>query len=465
MARLPFAIQSYRHRSLPVSAQRLINWFAEMEPKDARSPIVLLPTPGLTLYVTLPAGPVRGVRVMGSYLYAVAGGNCYRVDVAGNVVALGSVTPGGPVVMADNGDQVCIVIPETREGFVATASSLTQITASGFTATGATSVTVIDGYGVFTKPDSSEFFLSAQGDLLTYNGDEADAEGDPDNLVVARRVGRELWLFGERTTEIWSNTGAADFPFQRISGAFVERGCAARFSVAQRLGVPFWLGDDRVIYKGSGAAPERISTHAVEQEIGGYEVVSDARSWIYEQEGHVFYCISFPSGGATFVFDMITGVWHERDSEGYEHWRCATGAAFAGATVAGDLRDGRLYIVDPTAYDEVGQEIIRVATGSPLHGNGKRVRFKSLTFDLETGTGLTTGQGSDPKCWLQISDDGGRTFGNEIWRDLGARGAHRTRVRFSQLGAARDRVFRFGMADPVRTAISAVDIEAEPQRS
>jgi hypothetical protein len=448
-----------------VSAQRLINWFVEAEPKDARSPLVLLPTPGLTLYVELPSAPIRGMRVMGEFLYVAAGLNVFRVGVDGNYVLLGSIPPGGSVSMADNGTQMCVVVPETGEGFIATTTALTQITNSGYTDTGATSVTVLDGFGVFTKPDSSEFFLSVQNDMATFDGDEADAEGDPDNLVVARRVGRELWLFGERTTEIWNNTGAADFPFQRISGAFIERGCAARFSVAQRLGVPFWLGDDRVVYKGSGTNPERISTHAIEQEIGGYAVASDALAWIYEQEGHVFYCISFPTGGSTFVYDMTTGVWHERDSEGYEHWRCTTGAPYAGATVAGDLRNGKLYVVDPTAYDEVGQEIIRTAVGSVIHGSGKRVLVKSLTFDMETGTGLTTGQGSNPQVFLQISDDDGRTYGNEIWRSLGERGKHRTRVRFSRLGAARGRVFRLGMSDPVRTAISAVEVEAEPART
>lgn len=463
--RLPFAIQSYRHRSLPVSAQRLINWFVEAEPKDARSPLVLLPTPGLALYAALPSAPIRGMRVMGSFLYVVAGLNCYRVDVAGGYALLGALPPGGAVSMADNGTQVCIVVPETYEGFVATTTTLTQITNGNFTATGATSVTVLDGYGVFTKPDSSEFFLSEPHDFLVYNGDEADAEGDPDNLIVARRVGRELWMFGERTTEIWSNTGAADFPFQRISGAFVERGCAARHSVTQRLGVPFWLGDDCVVYKGAGTNPERISTHAIEQEIGGYETVSDARAWIYEQEGHVFYCISFPTGGATFVYDMATGVWHERDSEGYEHWRCVVGVPFGGATVAGDTRNGNLYLVDPTAYDEVGQEIIRTAVGNVIHGSGKRVLVKALTLDMETGTGLTTGQGSNPQVFLQISDDDGRTYGNEIWRALGGIGMHKTRVRFSRLGAARGRVFKLGMSDPVRTAISAVEVDAEPART
>ena len=463
--RLPFAIQSYRHRSLPVSAQRLINWFVESEPKDARSPLVLLPTPGLTVYATLPSSPIRGMRVMGSYLYVVAGGNVDRTDVDGNYVLLGAITNGDLVSMSDNGDQMCIVVPETGEGFIATTTALTQITDASYTATGATSVTVLDGFGVFTKPNSSEFFLSSQGDLATFPGDEADAEGDPDNLIVARRIGRELWLFGERTTEIWNNTGAADFPFQRISGAFVERGCAARFSVAQRLGVPFWLGDDRVFYKGSGTNPERISTHAIEQEVAGYAVVSDARAWVYEQEGHIFYCVSFPTAGSTYVYDLTTGVWHERDSEGYEHWRCTTGAAYAGATVAGDMRTGALYVVDPTAYSEVGQEIIRTAVGNVMHGSGKRVLVKSLTFDMETGTGLTSGQGSDPQVFLQISDDDGRTFGNEIWRGIGGIGQHKTRVRFSRLGAARGRVFKLGMSDPVRTAISAIDVEAEPARS
>lgn len=461
MARIPFSVTSYRHRDLPISAQRVINWMAEQEPADARSKLVLLPTPGLRDFATLATGPMRGAKVMGSYLYAVAGTGVYRMDVAGAWVFLGNIADGGPVSMDHNGTQMAIVVPETRQGWVATSSSLTQITDADFP--GAVAVTTLDGFGVFVRPDSTQIFISALNDMTSFDAlDFASAEGDPDNLVTALRVGRELWLFGERTTEVWANVGAADFPFQRISGAFVERGIAARFSVAQQLAVPLWLGENRVAYRANGVQPQRISTHAIEQEWAGYTTVSDARSSLYEQEGHTFYVLTFPTEGATWVYDIDTQVWHERESEGYETWRACSCTAFAGAVIAGDTTNGNVYVVDPTASDEVGDTIIRVATGSQLVQSGNRIRHRQLTMDLTTGNGLSTGQGSDPQIWLTSSDDGGRTFGNERWRSLGAMGNYQTRVTFNRLGSSRQRVYRLQMSDPVRCTLIAMDLDAEP---
>lgn len=461
MARIPFAVTSYRHRDLPISAQRVINWMAEQEPADARSKLVLLPTPGLRLFTTLPTGPLRGAKVMGSYLYMVAGTGVYRLDVAGSVTVLGNIADGGQVSMDHNGTQMAIVVPETRQGWVATSSTLTQITDTDFP--GAVAVTTLDGYGVFVRPDSTQIFISALNDMTSFDAlDYASAEGDPDNLVTALRVGRELWLFGERTTEVWANVGAADFPFQRISGAFVERGIAARFSVAQQLAVPLWLGENRVAYRANGVQPQRISTHAIEQEWAGYTTVNDARSFLYEQEGHTFFGITFPTEGATWVYDLDTQVWHERESEGYDTWRATNCTAFAGAVIAGDTTNGNIYVVDPTSCDENGETIIRVATGTQFVQSGNKVRHVRLTMDLTTGNGLSAGQGSDPQIWLTSSDDGGRTFGNEKWRSLGGMGEYQARVIFSRLGASRQRVYRLQMSDPVRCTLMAMDLDAEP---
>ncbi len=80
---------------------------------------------------------------------------------------------------------------------------------------------------------------------------------------------------------------------------------------------------------------------------------------------------------------------------------------------------------------------------------------------MESGTGLAYGQGVEPYVWLQCSDDGGRTWSNERWATLGRQGRYRTQLRWGRLGAARNRVFRLSMSDPVRTALIAADIEAE----
>jgi hypothetical protein len=462
--RLPFAIQSYRHRSLPISAQRLINVFVEPQPEDAKARLPLLLSPGLRQFANTDKVVSRGNHVMGADLYSVIGDGVYRVGVDGIAALLGTIPNGGPVSLDSNGESLCIVIPETFQGFVVdrTTGSITQITDVDFP--GAISVCVIDGYFVFVKPNSTEFFLSAINDPLSFNAlDFASAEGSPDNLLTCARVGRDLWLYGEKTIEVWSNVGATDFPFLRVSGGFVSRGTAAPLSVATRLGGAIWLGDDRCVYTAQGITPQRISTYAVDQAIAGYERVDDAEAWVYELEGHAFYCLTFPTAGDTWVCDLTAqATWHERESEGLEIWRARRGVAFAGGVVAGDAFNGKLWLLDPTYGLEGEAQIIRVATGTCFHSEGQKVFLQRLALEFECGNGLVIGQGSDPTVWLTWSNDGGRTWSNDAQGRIGKMGEYRTRLEYRRLGSARERVFRVQWSDPVYTALIAADVEAEP---
>jgi hypothetical protein len=462
MPRLPWALQSYKHRNLPISAQQIINLFPEQEPRDAAAPVVLLPTAGTRVFTTLPTGPIRGRWVLGALLYVVAGGFLYSVDVAGTITTLGGIPGTEPVDIDDNGAQMGIAVPENGQLFFYTpaTSTLAQVTDADFV--GAVSIACLGGYTICVRPDSNVFAWSAVGDMAAWDAlDFSSAEGASDNITRGKRVNEQLWLFGERTTEIWTTTASADAPFQRLNGAFIERGISARFSYASRLSVPYWLGDDRVVYRGDNTTPTRISTHAIEQAIGGYASVSDARAFIYEQEGHVFYCLTFPSGGDTWVFDAITQAWHERESEPVAYagcWRCLDAGAFAGAVIAGDLVDGRLYVIDPVTYSEDGDEIIRVATGAPFISDGKRMMFSEVEAAMQTGVGLVSGQGSDPQVWLTFSDDGGQTWSYQRQAPMGRMGDYQARVRFQRLGSARNRVFRLQWSDPVGTALMAANV-------
>jgi hypothetical protein len=462
MPRAPFAWNCYRHRSLPVSAQRLINVFAETQPAGAKSQVILLPTPGLDFFAEAGTGPIRGMLEMAGALYVVSEVAVYRVSAEGIATYLGEIEGGGPVSMAENGAQVLIVVPDSGKGYIVTSTSVTLITDEDFPA--ASSCTYIDGYFVVSEANAGAFHLSALDDGLTWNGDVAEAERSPDNLVRAVRVGSVLWLFGEFTTEIWSNQGAADFPFLQVSGAFVERGCAARDSVDHRLGTVFWLGDDRVIYRSDNFQPQRISNHAIEQEIGGYATVSDAIGSIYEQEGHTFYVLTFPSEGNTWVYDAKEGMWHERESEGYGTWRCAHVINYAGAALGADTEDGRIYRINPTLSTEDGDKVIRVATGIAWHSENKRVFFSRFSAEFERGaSSYASGDSAniDGDVFLTSSNDGGRTWSAERWRKLGFQGQYRGRVEWRRNGSAREKVFRLQWSDPVRTALIAVNVDAE----
>ena len=455
--KIPFASQSYESHSLPLSAQRCVNLFPEIHPATAKVPVALFGTPGLRPHAVLGGGPIRGMIEMGDSLYVLSGTSLYKLESNGDSVVLGTILGNSKVDMAQNGTQVAILSGTDSDNlWIATTSTLTQVTDADYP--GATSVTFLDGYFLFTRPESGQFFISASYDGTSFDAlDFATAEGDPDNLVVGVVDHREYWLFGEKTTEIWYNSGDADFPFERASGAFIERGCISKNSVSKLDNSLFWVGDDRVIYRANGYTPQRISTHAIEHVLTQFDGLGDLVSFAYTQEGHGFYVLKKPDE-FTFVYDVATGLWHERESHNRPDYRVSTFEVAFNLLLVGDDTTGDVYALDPTYYTENGETFISSATAPPLWAEGETATMNTLIIGFEHGVGLTTGQGSDPQAMLDWSDDGGRTWSNEHWRDIGPKGEYKQRAKWDRLGQFRQRVLRVSVSDPIKRVIDSIAI-------
>lgn len=74
---------------------------------------------------------------------------------------------------------------------------------------------------------------------------------------------------------------------------------------------------------------------------------------------------------------------------------------------------------------------------------------QKIELEFQRGVGLVTGQGSDPQIMFQLSRDGGKTWGSEIWRSAGPLGEYQKRAIWRKLGRARNPVGRFIVSDPV----------------
>ena len=194
---------------------------------------------------------------------------------------------------------------------------LGQITAPAFTP--ANTVCYFDSYFIFDSARTNQFFLSALGDGTQYDGnDYASAQASPDLMQGVCNYHEQLLLFGQRTIEVWYDAGAANFPFQRFDGAFIQRGCVAPLSIVKEDNTVFWLGDDGIFYRLDGYRPQRISTFAMEHAWAQYPSMADANAFCVTIEGHKFIFLTFPSAPATWCYDISTGteqpLWHERIS-------------------------------------------------------------------------------------------------------------------------------------------------------
>ena len=259
----------------------------------------------------------------------------------------------------------------------------------------------------------------------------------------------------------------------------MQHGCVAKASVS-RLGESFaWLAQDSrgesIVATMSNYGPERISTHAVEQDIAKFPSVSDATAFTYQQGGHEFYVLNFTEGDRTWVYDLATGQWHKRgwrDTNNVLHrHRANTMAFFQGQAVVGDWQNGNLYFYSQTKFvDEVATlggsfnatPMVRTRRCVHLTTELKRQFFHELQIQFQPGVGLQTGQGSDPQAMLKWSDDGGSTWSNEHWVSIGKVGDYKHRARWTELGEARDRIFEVTVTDPVYGPIVSANLEMSP---
>jgi hypothetical protein len=474
----PILGASYVARSINAADNRMVNLFPEMTPDNGQTAAYLNRAPGLEYLQSVGTGPIRALwahQTNGSDFYVVSGNEVYKMStMTGDPVLLGTVSGTGPVSIADNGTQIFFACNPDSYIYNEVTNVFAQITDPDFP--GAVTVGYLDGYFVFNEPDAQRVWVTSLLDGLSVDPlDFASAEGSPDGLVGLIVDHREAWLFGTDSVEVWYDAGLPDFPLTRIQGAFNEIGCVAAFSIAKLDNGLFWLGTDArgqgIVYRANGYTGQRISTHAIEYAIAQYSDISDAIAYTYQQEGHAFYVLTFPTGNATWVYDVATQAWHERagwlNGEFTRH-RSNCQCNFLGNTIVGDFENGNIYKMSLNVYADNGdiQKWLRSWRALPTGQNNlKRTAHHSLQLNCESGVGLNDGQGSDPQAMLRWSDDGGHTWSNEHWSSMGKIGAYYQRVFWRRLGMTlklRDRVYEVSGTDPVKIAIMGAELILSP---
>ena len=458
-----FAVNAYKSRSRLLSSERVLNYYAEPSPVDSPfKAAAIFNTPGTISWISTIANynSVFGMQVMGDYLYVVIGLILYQISTNKAVIALGTLgTAPGPVIMTENGVQLTI-LTQTGISYYYDISNTTfgQITSVNYQL--ASSVTSLDGYTIFSVQDSGQFFISALRDTTSYSAlDFATAEALSDNIVRIVTYNRQLFIFGTNSIEVWYDTGNVTFPFQRIDGVLVQRGLGAKLSIAIEMDGIYWLGEDKIVYRTRDYLPQKISTFAIDSEINSYIRTDDAVAFIYTQEGHKFYCLTFPTAKKTWVYDLTTELWHERGSFNsaqteVQEWGCQYQAFFAGLNIVNGRRNGKLYFLDLDTYTEDGVPIVSEAISATQFDNYNYQTFARLSLVMDFGVGVNgSGQGSDPTIMMQFSIDGGYTWSQTTEASVGRIGVYPQEVFWDRLGLGRSIIFKITTSDPVRRTI------------
>ena len=454
-----FVGPTYEMDAVSFDSQRCVNMYPIVsEVGTSKTVTALRSVPGYELFATLGGGPIRGAKATSKgRSFVVSGDTLYEVFTDGTSTSRGTLnTATVRVSIAENGVDLMIVDGLNGYLFNFDTNILTEISDPDFPV--CDTVTYLDGYFIVPQKDTSNFYISGLLDGTTWETlDFSNAAASPDNLVCAIADQGNLWLFGTQTTEIFQNTGAAAFPFERIPGATIQTGCAAPFTVQSFDNTIAWLGVDEqgrgVVWKANGYSAQRLSNQSIEKIIASAADFTESYAYVYHEQGHVFYCLQVKGLDTTLCYDGATGAWHERQhlvnaTNTINQHRGACHFFFGQKNLIGDRETGAIYNQNLYTYDFNGDPMLRIRVSPHQQDEKRNISFSSFELDAETGVGLVTGQGSDPQIMMKYSNDGGHTWSNERWTTAGAIGKHRTRVRWPRCGSARDRVWWVSYTEP-----------------
>lgn len=475
----------YQSDSLPFSNQRCVNLYPNIPQAPSLSPGALFNVQGIrevassSIFVK---DANRGGHVFNNEAYFVNGNRLIKLlqtkkpnnTSTYSLVNLGIIDGVGRCSFADNGTQM-IIINSSGIGYIYNedaAPKLRSISAPGFNANGKPEqVVFVDGYFIVTT-DDKKAIVSAVNDGLSWNAlDFISAESDPDEVIAPFVSNNQLYLLGTQTTEAFNNIGGAGVPFRR-SGFFLPIGCSAPNSVTQLGGQVLWLGrgenEKPSIYLFQGGQTQKVSTTAIDNIIHNLrdDEIANAFSWAYSLRGSMFTGFTF--GDFTFVYDIATGRWHERqsivrDSIGVittKRCRINTVLNAYNELIVGDSEDGRIGFIDERIYMEYDEPLQSFFTTAPVFNNNMPFALPVIELLCESGVGNE--QVQDPQVRLEISRDGA-LFEQPRTRELGRVGNRKIRQVWNKNGQVRQYcIFKITISDPVKRRLYGLSVKIKP---
>lgn len=466
---------TYEHKFKDWNCQRTINWYPKITDQKSqeknKTQMSLLPRPGLTQYVNLGGDAVRGLftarTLTQERCFAVVGTNLYEINYDASGTLLGALTgmsagSNSKVYMAVNGNsQLMIQDPLAGYIFDMTTNTLTQITSIDYP--NGSTLDYTDGYFIISDGEGRVTFSDLNDGFTWPGANFFTPTFKPDLVKAVRAFGEEIYCFGDETIEKYINDGES--PFSRQSRSSLYFGLTARDSIAVHHSGAFFLGKSRtggseVYMMGADYSLNPLSSPAIAQ-ILNRATNEDAEGFVSTSlDGDIFYHLHLPALNTTLVYDMTTGIWHERQSQRPGNnangesvqtmYRGRLHTFFRGKNLYGDWFSGKIFIEDVDSKLDDGYARVLHRTSSVFHNELKYISVYNIELDINSGSSQT---GSDNVLIFAHSIDGGNTFEPEQLIKIGALGQYDNKVQINNLGTARNWVISFTVTDPVDVAV------------
>lgn len=479
---IPIPTGSYRLPDPRASVRRLLNCFAELAPqtnlvndsKQKAPPTILRRAPGITAF-SRAAGAARGAWMMGGIEYVVIGATLYTLSAGGALASVGTGILGAGLVRMTDNTQCLVILASSGQAYSYTVTAGLAVLALP---AAAVDCSFIDSYIIFLQANGRGFFnddgqtVSGTGPITFVNGNVFPREFGTDAFVGMVICNRNIYMLGERTSEVFVDNGSASSvgtPFTDAPNSFMQIGMlpGAQYSAVVQNNAPYWLANDRTIRYLNGITPVRASNHGIESILATLDVTG-CYGFPYSLGGHLFIAWTFPAPTAarTLVLDVTTGEWHEMASFGLSYWRPLCCHNAFGKYLVGDSQGSGVGYLDFTSLTEWGTVRTSRWTHQVVYQENNRLSHRRLELVLGGGFAPLTGAAQDvnPKLTLFVSDDGGVTFRAFPDRSLGTVGQYLNRIAWFNLGLSRQRVYQFELSANAASWVTDLVLTAEAGR-
>lgn len=300
-----------------------------------------------------------------------------------------------------------------------------------------------------------------------WKGQSLQAYWSPDNTNAIVANGSRLYTFGDRSYQMFQYTSDVNAPFNSPDTAAYPIGLKAINSLCQLGSSVVWLGSADIGNNGvyvlqGGTNATRVSTSELEREWSKFQTVKDAVGQIWQDNQHVFYCISFPSANKTYCYDLTEESWTERCTLNDKNERMVWRYNFATMNADGNIwqayNGGIAEQVEDYWKEHDGNPILRLRRGGIIQSNYSTFFIDSIEVMTNNGQYKYLPE-EEAQMMMRFSTDGATWSDNEVV-EIGYVGNYDYDTIFYNFGMAKDFTLELSCTDNVPFALYGIKIDA-----
>ncbi|MGA9629010.1 MAG: hypothetical protein WBQ42_03060 [Candidatus Rickettsiella isopodorum] len=248
--------------------------------------------------------------------------------------------------------------------------------------------------------------------------------------------GNSLFVMGSSVTECWTDIGMNLFPYQRASSFNIDYGCLNPATIASSDEFIVWLAANEksgpVLMLSDGGSAKQISTEGINFKLSQLKNPNNAYGFLFKQDGHLLYVISFPDDELTYAYDFATQHFFTLSNHQLGAHIAKRAVFYNSSYYFISFMDGHIYELNSRYTEGDEKEIPRIRITAPIRSPDTDFFIaQKLVIPIEQGHSIAL-----QRVDLSLSKDGGVSFSANIPKILNPLAHRQNRLIWWQLGRA-----------------------------